>query len=146
MPLKGYQQLSGTHGYFWLNGEQLMEVASVEAKVVPQREDVQLGLDVDSKIVSLKGEGSFKLLKFYSRGKKELINAWRRGEDPRMQFVSAVKDPGAVGKQTERVVINGAWLNEVTLTSWERGARMEEEYPFGFPASELEIPDEINPT
>ena len=39
------------------------EFSKIEMKVTANREDVQLGIDVDSKITGLKGEGSYTVKK-----------------------------------------------------------------------------------
>ena len=56
--IRGNKTLSGTWGELWINGEKIFEFSKIEMKVTANREDVQLGIDVDSKITGLKGEGS----------------------------------------------------------------------------------------
>ncbi|QNB48209.1 terminase [Thermanaerosceptrum fracticalcis] len=141
--LRGNQQLSGSWGQLWWNGELIIEVESFEAKVTANREDVAIGMDVDSKITSLKGEGSFKIKKVYTRGIDKMLASWVRGEDPRAQLVGKLSDPDAVGKQTERVVFNNVWFNEITLMQFEKGQKLEREFPFGFTPSDVEFPDKI---
>ena len=41
------------------DGEKIFEFSKIELKVTANREDVQIGIDVDSKITGLKGEGSY---------------------------------------------------------------------------------------
>lgn len=57
--IRGNKTLSGTWGELWINGEKIFEFSKIEMKVTANREDVQLGIDVDSKITGLKGEGSY---------------------------------------------------------------------------------------
>ena len=47
--VQGNKTLSGTWGELWVDGEKVWEMSKVEAKVTANREDVQLGLDVDKK-------------------------------------------------------------------------------------------------
>lgn len=57
-------------GLFWIDNEKIAEFSKVNAKVTPDRKDVQLGLSVDSKIVALKGEGSITLEKYIQEVRK----------------------------------------------------------------------------
>lgn len=145
--IEGYRQINGSWGQLWWNGELICEVDTFEAKITPNREDVMLAgsLDVDSKITGLKGEGSFKIKKVYSRGVMKIVKAWRAGTDPRSQLIGKLSDPDTIRKQGERVVINNAWFNELTLMQFELGQKLEREFTFGFPVSGVEYPDEIKP-
>lgn len=140
----GRNQISGNWGQLWWNGELVYEIQSFEAKVTPNREDVQIGMDVDSKIISLKGEGTMKVKKVFSRGKKKLLDAWRKGEDPRSKFVYKLSDPDTVGRQVEQGVINNVWFNEMTLSQFEMGQKLEEEYTFGFTPSDADFIETID--
>ena len=48
--IRGNKTLSGTWGEVWVDGEKIFELSKVELKITANREDVQLGLDVDSKM------------------------------------------------------------------------------------------------
>ena len=48
--IPGYRTLTGTYAEVWIDGELVAEAKKVELKVTANREDVQLGLDVDSKL------------------------------------------------------------------------------------------------
>ena len=67
--IRGNKTLSGTWGELWINGEKIFEFSKIEMKVTANREDVQLGIDVDSKITGLKGEGSYTV--------KRLLRSWQ---------------------------------------------------------------------
>lgn len=141
--IEGYRQINGSWGQLWWDGDLVIEVIGFEAKITPNREDVpQAGsLDSDSKITSLKGEGSFKVKKVYSRGITKLLKAWQEGKDPRSQLVGKLADPDAYGN--ERIVINNVWFNELTLMQFETSQKLEREYSFGFTASSVKFPDTI---
>jgi len=143
--LKGHQQLNGSWGQLWWNGELIIEVESFEAKVTANREDVPIAnsLDVDSKITSLKGEGSFKIKKVFTRGINQMLKNWNSGHDIRAQLVGLLSDPDTSNKQKERVVINNVWFNELTLMQFELGQKLEREFSFGFTPSDVESPDTI---
>lgn len=142
--IPGYRQISGSWGQLWWDGELVYEVDSFESKITAEREDVyQAGsLDVDSKITQLKGEGSMKVKKVYSRGLIKLLDAWKKGHDIRSQFIGKLDDPDAYG--SERVVIDNVWFNELTLMQFEMGQKLEREFPFGFTPSTVDFPDLID--
>ena len=66
--IKGNKTLSGTWGELWVDGERIAEFSKVSLKVTANREDVQIDLDVDSKMTGLKGELSVTLKKVYTGG------------------------------------------------------------------------------
>lgn len=142
--IRGKHQANGAHGKFWFDGVLFIETEAFEAKVAANREDVQIGMDIDSKITGLKGEGTYRVKKVYSRGKKKVLEAWKRGEDPRFSFMGKVEDPDSPGKQSERVSINNAWLNDLTLMQFETGQPLTEEYSFGFTPSDSDLVDTID--
>ena len=144
MSFKGKNQIAGTYGHFWWNGDKVIEISTYEAKVTANREDVQIGLDIDSKPVSFTGEGTFTVKKIYTRNKKEVLEAWKRGEDLRFQFITALKDPDTLGKQQERVTIDNVWLNELILQQFEQGSLCNDEYSFGFTPSSASFVDIID--
>jgi hypothetical protein len=142
MSIPGYRQVSGSYGMIWWDGERIAEVLEFEAKVVANREDVlQAGSnDIDSKMMSLKGEGRMKLKKVYSRGAKKLLKAWQNGNDPRSKLKARVNDPDAYG--AESCDIDGVWFNDLNALQFAVGQKTETEYTFGFPASQLKM-DEV---
>lgn len=144
MDIRGRNQWLGTYGKVWWDGEEVFEIESFEAKIKVERDDVNFAdsLDSDTKIKGLKGEGKMKIKKVFSRGKKKFLEAYKRGEDVRSQLVGRVKDPDAVGKQSERIVLNNVWFNEITLMDFELGKKIDEELPFGFTPSDVDFPDE----
>lgn len=137
------RQVNGSFGFVWWDGERIAEVLSFEAKVIANREDVlQSGTtDIDSKMINLKGEGTMKIKKVYSRGAKKLLAAWQRGEDVRSKLEAKVDDPDAYG--SERTTIDGVWFNEITALQFETGQKLEREMSFGFPASQLKMKETI---
>lgn len=126
----------------WIDNEKIAEFSKVNAKVTPDRKDVQLGLSVDSKIVALKGEGSITLEKVYSRGKK-IANKLIKGHDPRVRIVTNLADPDTPGKQEERISLDNVWFNSIDLINIARGEVIEEEYPFGFTPEDLKYENDI---
>jgi len=142
--LRGNNQINGNWGQLWWDGELVFEIESFEAKVIANREPVTIGMDEDSKLIGLKGEGTFKVKKVFSRGKKALLDAWKNGEDPRSKLVVKIKDPGTIGKQSERISIGNVWFTELTLMQFAKSAKLEEDYPFGFTPSDADFIDTID--
>ncbi|MEG0775496.1 phage tail tube protein [Clostridium sp.] len=142
--IRGKNQINGTWGQVWWDGELLFELEAFEAKVTAKREEVNIGMDEDSKLVGLKGEGSIKVKKMFSRNLKKFLEAWKKGEDPRSTLVSKLSDPDTVGKQSERVSIGNVWFDEITLANFEKGKKLEDEYKFGFTPSDASFLDVIN--
>lgn len=140
--LRGNQTMSGAHGTIWVDNEKVMEVKKFESKVIANRVEVQLGLSVDSKIVGLKGEGSFEVTKVYSRAKK-IFESWTKGEDKRARIISKISDPDSPGKQEERVSFDNVWFNELTLASFTRGEVVGDTFPFGFTPEDTEFESEV---
>lgn len=130
--------LSGAHGYLTFNGTPVFEVKEVEAKVEAMREDVPVGMSMDSKLISLKGSGSFVVTYCYDRGMKEILEAYKRGEDVRSNITAGINDPDASGKQRERTVLNNVWFNELTLIHFVKGEMMKKPVSFGFTPNDAE--------
>jgi hypothetical protein len=135
--ITGEKTLTGTWGEVWLNGEKIFELSKIELKVSANREDVQVGMDVDSKLVGLKGEGTITIRKVYSRY-KDIIESYTKGKDIRANILAKLKDPDAIGGQEERWYIDNVWYNELPIVSWEKGGIIEEEIGIGFSPSRLQ--------
>lgn len=134
--IKGNQTLSGTWGEVWINGEKILEMSKIETKVTVNRENVQIGIDVDSKMTGLVGEGTLTVKKVYTRA-AEIVANYAKGKDVRGQIITKLADPDAVGGQVERYSIDNVWFTELMLAQIEKGAIIEEEYPFGFTPSDM---------
>lgn len=139
--IKGNRTLSGTWAEVWYNGFKIAELNKIETKVTVNREDVQMGIDVDTKITGQKGEGTLGLTKVYTRF-DDVRQAISQGKDPRGTIIAKLKDPDAVGGQTERYQIGNVALSEFTKT-WEKGSVVKEEYPFTFTPSDMILLDQI---
>lgn len=140
--IRGNKTLSGTWGELWLDGIKVLEVKKVEVKITINREDIQLGTDIDSKITGFKGEGTFAVQKVYSRA-FEIFEKMRNGEDYRAQLITKLADPDAVNKQMERYAVNNVWFTELMMAMFEIGAVIEEEFPFGFTPTDIVNLDKI---
>lgn len=124
--------MNGKWGMVYIDGEPVYETDSYEAKVSIEREDVDfIGQMIkDSKMVGLTGEWSMTIKKVYSRGAALLATKIKEGKDVRVQIISKLDDPDAYG--SERLVIDNAWFNELTLQKFENSKMVDEEYSGGF--------------
>ena len=142
LEIQGNRTLSGAWGELWIDGEKIMEMSKISLKVTANREDVQLGLSVDSKITGLKGEGSYTVKKVYTRA-KAILEKWKKGQDVRCQIIAKLGDPDAVNGQIERWSVDNVWHNEIPVGNWEKGGIVEEEVTIGFPPTDMQNLDEI---
>ncbi len=142
MKVAGNRTLSGTWGEVWVDGNKIFEMSKVEMKVISNREDVQLGMDVDSKITGLKGEFTITVKQVYS-SYLEVFEDWKNGIDKRVQIITKLQDPDAVGGQIERYSADDCWFNELPLVNYEKGGIIEQEVGGGFPPTKMINLDKI---
>ena len=141
MGIKGNKVLTGTWAEVYYNGLLVAILEKIEFKVTVNREDVQIGMDIDTKITGQKGEGTLGVKKVYTSfdNVRQEIN---KGRDPRGTIIAKLKDPDAVGGQTERYQIGNVAFSEFGKT-WEVGSVIKEEFPFSFTPSDLINLDQI---
>lgn len=139
--IRGNRTLSGTWAEVWWNGLKIMEVSKITAKVTVNREDVQFGMDIDTKITGWKGEGTISLIKVFTKF-EDVRQEIARGRDPRGTIITKLKDPDATGGQTERYQIGNVALSEFGF-EYEKGSVVKQEVPFSFTPSDLVNLDEI---
>lgn len=141
---RGRRRWNGSHGKVWWDNELLFEIEKFECKVTANREDVIIGNSVDSKIVSLKGEGTITIKSVINRNISAYLEAWKSGQDPRATFVGLIEDPDAVDKQKERCSIDNVWFNELSIMNFEKGKVVEKEFPFGFTPEDASFMETIS--
>ena len=139
--IRGNRHLSGTWGQVWYNGFLIGEMTKIATKTTVNREDVQTGIDVDTKITGMKGEGTMTLAKAFTRF-EDVREEIKRGRDPRGTIIAALKDPDATGAQTERYQIGNVALSEFGFAG-EKGRVVKQEYPFSFTPSDMINLDKI---
>ncbi|MCR4719696.1 MAG: phage tail tube protein [Firmicutes bacterium] len=124
--------MNGKWGMVYLDGEPVYETDSYEAKITIEREDVDFigQMAKDSKMTGLTGEWSLKVKKVFSRGAQLLSEKIKKGQDVRIQIISKIDDPDAYG--SERLVIENAWFNGLTLQKFENSKIIDEEFSGGF--------------
>ena len=122
--LQANRTLSGSFASVWVDGALIAELESITVKVKLQREKVQLGMDVDSKITGYSGDGTMKLKQVYTRF-YEVLDEARRGVDKRSTITTALKDPDALDGQEERYAISGVAFTMDTDAYQELEAYLE---------------------
>ena len=141
--LRGNRTLAGTWGEIWVDGELIAELSKIEVKVSANREDVQLDIDVDSKMTGIKGEFTLTIKKAYTRYNK-VLESWKKGVDLRSQIITKLADPDATNGQQERYSIDNCWYNDLPLVNYEKGGLIEEEATGGFTPSDMVNLDAIS--
>ncbi len=139
--IRGNRVLSGTWAEVWYNGFKIAELNKISTKMTVNREDIQMGLDVDTKVVGVKGEGTLALNKVFTRF-EDVRQEILRGHDPRGVIIAKLKDPDATGGQTERYQLGNVAFSEFGF-DWEKGAAVKQEVPFSFTPSDMINLDEI---
>lgn len=130
--VKSNKIINGTFGTVWINGEQLADIESAEAKISLEYEEVNMAGDlaVHQKLIGWKGEGSITVKKVFSRGASLIGDMPKTGIVPEITIVFALKDPDAHG--AERFSVSEVTFNEVTLAQFEQKKILTEELPFNF--------------
>lgn len=140
---RGFRRIAGAWGTLHIDGEAIFEVVSFEASVEAQRGDVQIGINVDSKVTGLAGSGQFVVKHVYTRGVKKYLEALQEGHDPRFLSSVCLDDPDAVGGQVERINIGNCWINNLPLSNFDAAEVVEKTYEFGFTPGDVEIAEGI---
>lgn len=139
--IRGNRTLTGSFAEVFWNGLKVLGVTKISAKITVNREDVQTGIDVDTKITGLKGEGTMSVTRVYSafeEVRKEII----AGRDVRGTIVTKLADPDASNGAIERYQIGNVALTEFPL-EYEMGAVVKSEFPFSFTPSDMINLDKI---
>ena len=74
-----------------MDGEKVFVLQKIEQKSRNKTgEDVQIGIDVDSKLTGMKGSGTLSIKKVYTRA-RAVLERLCAGEDLRCQIISKLK-------------------------------------------------------
>ncbi len=112
--------LHGSFARLWINGSPVAEAESIRLTVRFLRTDVQIGMDIDSKIIGFRGEGQLVLQQVYSRF-FDIIEGARQGQDLRVTITAALKDPDSPGGQEERYSLTDVALTDLPPVNYETG-------------------------
>ena len=124
--------INGTHGTVFLDGEEVAEVKSFQAKLEFQKEEVKIAgkMATGTKYMGYSGKGSLALHKVNSRMIKAIGQQIKEGKEPRFTIIGKLADPDSDG--VERIAINNVSFDDLTLFDFEVGAVGACECPFTF--------------
>ncbi|MBR5390970.1 MAG: terminase [Clostridia bacterium] len=137
--------LSGSFAEIWIDGNRIAEASGIQMTVKLQRSDVQIGMDMDSKITGWKGEGQLRLRQVFSRF-FDIVEGAREGRDIRVTITTALKDPDSMNGEEERYSVDNVALDSLPLVNYATGKVNEQVVPFRFLPSELKQLSAINLT
>lgn len=134
--------LSGSFAEVWVDGAKIAELSELTLTVRLQREEVQLGMDVDSKITGYTGEGTMVLKQVYTRF-YEVLEQAKHGADKRCTITTALKDPDAMDGMEERYSVSNVAFSQLPFINYRMGQVNEQKMEFRFRPSDLVCMDAI---
>ena len=137
--LQANRTLSGSFAEVWVDGARIAELSQLTLTVKVQREKVQFGMDVDSKIT---GYATMTLKQVYTRF-YEVLEQAKRGLDKRCTITTALKDPDAADGGEERYSIDNVAFTELPFMNYKMGEVNQQKLPFTFRPSDLVCLDSI---
>ena len=140
--LQSNRTLSGSFPEVWVDGARIAELSQLTLTVKVQREKVQLGMDVDSKITGYSGEGTMTLKQVYTRF-FEVLEQAKKGIDKRCTITTALKDPDAADGAEERYSVDNVAFTELPFMNYKMGEVNQQKLPFTFRPSDLQCLDRI---
>ena len=132
MALDERRIINGTFGTVYLDGEELANLKSFQAKLEFKKEEVNIvgKMSSGTKYMGYTGKGSLSLHKVDSKMLKLIGNSIKQGKEPRFTIIGKLADPDADG--VERIAINNVSFDDLTLFDFEVGALGQTECPFTF--------------
>lgn len=134
--------LSGSFAEVWVDGAKIAELSQLTLTVRLQREEVQLGMDVDTKITGYTGEGTMVLKQVYTRF-YEVLEQAKNGMDKRCTITTALKDPDAMDGMEERYSVSNVAFSELPFINYKMGQVNEQKMEFRFRPSDLVCMDAV---
>ena len=134
--LSANRVLSGSFAEIWVDGNRIAEASGIQMTVKLIRSEVQIGMDVDSKITGCRGEGQLRLRQVFSRFFDVVENA-AAGEDLRVTITTALKDPDSMNGEEERYSVDNVALDSLPLVNYATGKVNEQIIPFRFLPGDL---------
>lgn len=124
--------IRGTFGQVILDGEDLANIKSFQARIEFNKEDVNMAgtMATHTRIMSYKGTGSVAVHKIDSKMLKLLGNQIKAGKDVRFTIIGSLADPDSMG--AERVMLENVSFDDLTIFDFEVGAMGSTEHPFTF--------------
>lgn len=140
--VRANRTLSGSFAEVWVDGAKIAELSELTLTVKLQREEVQLGMDVDSKITGYAGEGTMVLKQVYTRF-YEVLEQAKSGVDKRCTITTALKDPDAMDGMEERYSVSNVAFDQLPFINYKMGQVNEQKMEFRFRPSDLVCMDAI---
>ena len=140
--LTANRTLSGSFAEVWVDGARIAELSELTVSVKLLRQNVQFGMDVDSKITGYSGEGTMTLKQVYTRF-FEVLEQAKRGIDKRCTITTALKDPDAADGGEERYSVSNVAFTELPFMNYKMGEVNQQKLPFTFRPSDLTCLDAI---
>ncbi len=123
--------LSGSFAELWIDGNRVAEAENIQLAIQFQRTDVQIGMDIDSKITGFRGEGQLRLRQVFSRF-FDIVEQAKAGRDLRITITTALKDPDSFGGQEERYSVADVALTDLPLVNYTTGKINQQVIRFRF--------------
>ena len=140
--IQANRTLSGSFAQVWVDGAPIAELSELTLTVKVQRERVQMGMDVDSKITGYAGSGTMTRKQVYTRF-FEVLEQAKNGIDKRCTIATALKDPDSVGGMEERYAVSNVAFTELPFIGYKMGQVNQQRLPFTFRPSDLQCLDRI---
>ena len=140
--LQANRTLSGSFAEVWVDGARIAELSELTLTVKVQREKVQFGMDVDSKITGYEGTGTMTVKQVYTRF-FEVLQQAKNGVDKRCTITTALKDPDACDGGEERYSISNVAFDQLPFMNYKMGEVNQQKLPFRFRPSDLTCLDGI---
>lgn len=134
--LSANRVLSGSFAEIWVDGSRIAEASGIQLTVKLLRSDVQIGMDVDSKITGWRGEGQLRLKQVFSRF-FDVVEGAAEGRDVRVTITTALKDPDSMNGEEERYSVDNVALDSLPLVNYAAGKVNEQVIPFRFLPGDL---------
>lgn len=134
--LSANRVLSGSFAEIWVDGSRIAEASAIQLTVKLIRSDVQIGMDVDSKITGCRGEGQLRLRQVFSRF-FDVVEQAAAGSDLRVTITTALKDPDSMNGEEERYSVDNVALDSLPLVNYATGKVNEQVIPFRFLPGDL---------
>ncbi len=134
--LSANRVLSGSFAEIWVDGSRIAEASAIQLTVQLIRSEVQIGMDVDSKIIGWKGEGKLRLRQVFSRF-FDVVEGAAQGKDIRVTITTALKDPDSMNGEEERYSVDNVALDSLPLVNYAAGKVNEQTIPFRFLPGDL---------
>lgn len=134
MAYNASQVINGTFTSVWLDDQDFPEMASIEATLEADVEDVaQAGtLEKGHKVTGMNGTGTLTLNHVYSDLKNQILSDLNSGRFSEHTMTVQNADPDSPNGQVESYTLSGVIFTSVGIVNAEVGSLGTSEFPFSF--------------